>query len=423
MSRKLKVSFLPLVFSLAAIACSSNAPAPQGGTGGQGSGGVAGNGGKTGSGGASAGGTAGNGSGGVSGSGGSSATGGTPATGGSSAAGGGSGKGGSSGTGGSIVAGGTTGTGGNSSGQTAGTTGVGGSTAKGGTTSMAGGEGGTSSSGAGGGAGTTGSGGTTPASGGRSGADAGTSTDGPGSGGRNSGGSGGAGGQSTSDASTSTGGSGGGTGYNPCKASPCVILPLGDSITHGFGSTDDAGYRSGLFKLVVAANQNVTFIGSLTNPTAALTVSGKTFPAHHEGHDGITVSGITGYVPPAKALAGTPHIVLLHIGTNDMTSNADPTTTAKQLDTLVTDLVKAAPDALILVAKIIPLFYTSTTYNNYVAQIPGIVSTHAANGEHVVMVDMTSFPSNDYGNGVHPSDTGYAFMANLWYQAIKGYLP
>ena len=288
---------------------------------------------------------------------------------------------------------------------------------------MAGGAAGNSSGGAGGGAGATGSGGTMPGSGGRPGTDAGTSTDGPGSGGRNTGGSGGqaggTGGQSTPDAST--GGSGGGTGYDPCTASPCVILPLGDSITHGFGSTDDAGYRSALFKLIVAANQNVMFTGSLTNGPS--TVSGKTFPSHHEGHDGISVSGITGWVPPAKALTSTPHIVLLHIGTNDMTSNADPTTTANQLDTLVTNLVKAAPDALILVAKIIPLFYTSTTYNNYVAKIPGIVSAHAAKNEHVVMVDMTSFPSSDFGNGVHPSDQGYAYMANLWYGAIKNYLP
>ncbi len=202
-----------------------------------------------------------------------------------------------------------------------------------------------------------------------------------------------------------------------------MILPLGDSITHGFGSTDDAGYRSGLFKAIVTANQNVTFIGSLTNPTTALSVLNKTFPAHHEGHDGITVSGITGWVPPAKAFTATPHIILLHIGTNDVTSNADPTTTANQLDTLVSNLVKAAPDALVLVAKIIPLFYASTTYDNYVAKIPGIVSKHAANGEHVVMVDMTSFPSSDFGNGVHPSDQGYVFMGNLWYQAIKGVLP
>jgi lysophospholipase L1-like esterase len=418
--RQLQTSFFPFVVCLAAIACSSNTPAPQGGTGGQGSGGVVSSGGKIGSGSGGAGGTAGSAAGGVSGAGGNPASGGSPATGGSSAASGGTGRGGGSGTGG------TAGIGGNSSGQGGGNTGVGGTSAKGGTTSMAGGAGGTSSGGDGG-AGATGSGGTMPASGGRSGADAGTSSDGPGGGGRNSGGSagqaGGAGGQSTPDASPSTGGSGGGTGYNPCKASPCVILPLGDSITHGWGSTDDAGYRSALFKLIVAANQNVTFIGSLTNPNTALTVLNKPFPAHHEGHDGITVSDITGWVPPAKAFTATPHIVLLHIGTNDVTGSADPSTTANQLDTLVADLVKAAPDALILVAKIIPLFYASTTYNNYVAKIQGIVSAHAAMNEHVVMVDMTSFPSTDYGNGVHPSDQGYVYMGNLWYQAIKGYLP
>ena len=172
--------------------------------------------------------------------------------------------------------------------------------------------------------------------------------------------------------SSSTGGT---SGLNPCKASPCVILPLGDSITHGYSSTDDAGYRSALFKLTVAANQNVTFIGSLSNGPS--TVSGKTFPKNHEGHDGITVTGITGYVPPAKSFSTTPHIVLLHIGTNDMTSNADPTTTANQLDTLMTNLVKAAPDALIVVAKIVPLGYSNTNYTSYIAKIPDVVKAHA----------------------------------------------
>jgi lysophospholipase L1-like esterase len=36
---------------------------------------------------------------------------------------------------------------------------------------------------------------------------------------------------------------------------------------------------------------------------------------------------------------------------------------------------------------------------------------------------MSSFPSSDFGNGVHPSDQGYAYMATIWYQTIKGYLP
>ena len=132
---------------------------------------------------------------------------------------------------------------------------------------------------------------------------------------------------------------------------------------------------------------------------------------------------ITGWVPPAKDFTATPNIVPLHIGTNDVTANADPTTTANQLDTLVSNLVAAAPDALIVVAKIIPLFYVSTTYNDYVAKIPGIVSAHAANNQHVVMADMSGMPSSDLGNGVHPSDEGYAYMASVWYAIIKDYLP
>ena len=115
--------------------------------------------------------------------------------------------------------------------------------------------------------------------------------------------------------------------------------------------------------------------------------------------------------------------MLLHIGTNDMTMNADPTTTANQLSTLLTNLVTAAPDALIVVAKIVPLGYSSTNYTSYIAKIPDVVKAHA--DKHVIMVDMSTLPGSDIrGNGnVHPTDKGYADMADLWYGVIKGYLP
>jgi lysophospholipase L1-like esterase len=281
--------------------------------------------------------------------------------------------------------------------------------------------------GAGGVGGASGAGGATAgaagvASGGRGGLGSGGASGDGGRGGAGGTASGGSGGQQMGGAagSSSTGGS---SGFAPCKASPCVVLPLGDSITHGFNSGDDAGYRSTLFTLAVAASQKVTFIGSLSNGPS--TLSGQNFPKNHEGHDGITVTGIADYVPPKKAFTTTPHIVLLHIGTNDMTSNANPTTTANQLDTLVTSVVQAAPDALVVVAKIVPLGYSNTNYDQYIAKIPNIVAAHAAKNEHVVMVDMSTLPGSDIrGNGnVHPTDKGYADMANLWYGVIKGYLP
>jgi len=371
------------VISFGAIACSSNAPAPQSGTGGQGAGGVTASGGKPESGGANTGGMAGNtqtGSGGTS-SGGSLATGGSPTS------------------------------------LTGGMTNTGGSVGKGGTTIATGG--------AGGDAGSIATGGTGPASGGNSLADAGRDGTAPGTGGRDGGAfdgqMGSTGGRANIDGSVS--GSGGSSSVNPCKASPCIILPLGDSITHGFNSTDDGGYRTALFKLIVAANQNVTFIGSLSNGPS--TVSGKTFPKMHEGHDGISITGITGYVPPKKAFSTTPHIVLVHIGTNDMTSNADPTTAANQLDTLVTNLVAAAPEALIVVAKIVPLGYNSANYTSYIAKIPDVVKAHAAKNQNVIMVEMSTLPASDIrgGGNVHPTDQGYVDMGTIWYNAIKGYLP
>jgi len=224
------------------------------------------------------------------------------------------------------------------------------------------------------------------------------------------------------------GGSGGSSSYNPCKASPCKILPLGDSITHGYNSTDDAGYRSQLFKLMVAANQNVTFTGSQSNGPS--TVSGKTFPKNHEGHDGYTVeSGYSTYgtagissLIPSPAFDTIPDIVLLHIGTNDLTSSNSKSTTSDRLDTELGRIVTAAPDALIVVAKLIPLGYTSSDWDNYNAKIPTIVQAHVAKGQHMLMVDMSTLPTSQL-NGVHPTDQGYATMANTWYAAIKSFLP
>lgn len=385
MSRKsLSHSLAPILVALVAVACSSNGSGTSGNEGGAGSSG------STVIGGASAGS-----SGAASSSKAGSSSGGSSATASISAVAGSSVLGGSSTIGQSSASGGTS----------TGTTTQVSSSAKGGGGTTTGGTTGTTSA----------TGGTATA--GRTGADAGVDRDAGST-------TGGTGGRSNPDASPSTGGSGGSAGSGPCKASPCVILPLGDSITHGFGSSDDAGYRSGLFKLAVEANQNITFIGSLTNGNVQ-PVSGKTFPKNHEGHDGISITGITGYVPPKKAFSTTPHIVLLHIGTNDMTSNANPTTAASQLDTLVSNIVAAAPDALLVVAKIVPLGYNNTNYTSYIAKIPDVVKAHADKGQKVMMVDMSTLPGSDIkGSGdVHPTAKGYADMANLWYGAIKGYLP
>ena len=247
------------------------------------------------------------------------------------------------------------------------------------------------------------------------------------------GGSNATGGMASTGGNRATGGTsaGGASSYNPCPTNgdPCKILPFGDSITHGYASSDDAGYRSQLFKLIVAANQNVTFTGSLSNGPS--TVSGQTFPKNHEGHDGYTIdSGYSTYnypgissLIPSPAFSTIPDIVLLMIGTNDITSTNAASTASTRLDALLGKIVAAAPNALIVVATLTPLGYSSADYNTYNSKIPGLVQARAAQGQHIVSVDMSKMPTSDLGNGVHPSDQGYAYMANIWYPAISGLLP
>ncbi len=224
--------------------------------------------------------------------------------------------------------------------------------------------------------------------------------------------------------SPGTAGSGaGGIGpYAPCPAngSPCKILPLGDSITRGAKSSNDAGYRSQLFKLIVAANQKVTFTGSLANGPAQ--ESGQPFPRMHEGHSGWTINQLSPLIP-SPGLDGKPNIILLHIGTNDIGSR-DPAGMATRLEALLDKIEQNGPDALIVVAQITPARTDNDIRDAYNAKIPGIVQSHAAKGRHIISVDMNKLPMAGLNSdGVHPNDQGYAYMAGIWYAAIKDFLP
>jgi hypothetical protein len=233
-------------------------------------------------------------------------------------------------------------------------------------------------------------------------------------------------------AGTGGAGSGGTNAYNPCPTdgSPCKVLPFGDSITRGAKSSDDAGYRSALYKLIVAAKQKATFTGSLSNGPAQ--VSGQNFPRMHEGRPGWTIDpgynmisssygGISSLVP-SPALNGNPHIILLMIGTNDLFAR-DTANMATRLEVLLDKVAGNAPNALIVLAQITPLGHDDANLTAYNAKIPGIIQAHAAKGQHIIGVDMSKLPVSQLADGTHPTDQGYAYVASIWYAAIKDLLP
>jgi len=229
--------------------------------------------------------------------------------------------------------------------------------------------------------------------------------------------------------------------FSPCPrdGTPCRIMPLGDSITFGIGSSG-GGYRVDLFRRALADQRNITFVGVVApggsnTPNGPNMVNGQPFPRNHEGFSGFTISGggagsLAAQVDNAINVTD-PNIVLLMIGTNDINGNINRANAPARLGALLDQISNDAPDALLVVAQIVPTqtAATNTAVQAFNAAIPGLVQTRAAAGKHVVLVDMfTPFITNAnfaglMNDNLHPNDTGYVVMAQTWYAAIDDLLP
>ena len=117
-----------------------------------------------------------------------------------------------------------------------------------------------------------------------------------------------------------------------------------------------------------------------------------------------------------------PHIVLVHLGTNDMYQNPNGADT--RLGTLIDHIVADAPNALVVVSNIIPFPSGASAVSTFNKAVPGVVKQRTDAGKHVIFADQfTGFSTSDLGSDqVHPNEGGYEKMAVVWYNAIKPYL-
>ena len=215
--------------------------------------------------------------------------------------------------------------------------------------------------------------------------------------------------------------------YEPCPTdgTDCKILPLGDSIT--FGVQYAGAYRVELFHDALTDHRRITFVGDPSLANGPATVEGVGFPQNNQGHSGWRIDQITSLIP-SPALQPTPHIILLHIGTNDVYYTTQPFSQAPQrLGALIDKIVAGAPNALLVVAQIIPLANGggNMLIGTYNAAMPALVQARASAGKHVQLVDQHSgfqVATMMSSDGIHPNQTGYNHMGDVWYAAIKSVL-
>ena len=191
---------------------------------------------------------------------------------------------------------------------------------------------------------------------------------------------------------------------------PVRVMPLGDSITAGAGSSTGSSYRAALWdRLVGQAGYAVDFVGSQR--------SGALPDTDNEGHSGWRIDQIASNVDGWLATY-QPDVVLLHIGTNDMNQNFQVDTAPQRLGALLDQILADRPAATVLVAKIVPALDATiqSRINAFNAAVPGVVS---ARGSRAKLVDLSVLSSADMNDTLHPNDNGYARMAVRWYSALE----
>jgi len=194
---------------------------------------------------------------------------------------------------------------------------------------------------------------------------------------------------------------------------PVRIMPLGDSITWGVGSSTTSSYRLGLWqRLVTGAGLAVDFVGSGQ--------SGALPDTDNEGHSGWRIEQLTASVDGWLASA-QPDVVLLHIGTNDMNQNFDVAGAPARLGTLLDRIHADLPSVTVLVAQIVPALDAGVNarINAFNAAVPGVVAPRS----FTRLVDLNNtITGADLADTLHPNDAGYTKMASLWYSALAAVL-
>ncbi len=203
------------------------------------------------------------------------------------------------------------------------------------------------------------------------------------------------------------------------------IMPLGDSITRGYGTgtipTNPAfnyGYRFELDNLLTAANYNFDFIGNLNDGGP----SGKSFDYDHEGHGGFRADQIANEVSNYLTL-NPPELILLHIGTNDIAQGNGPS--AADVNDILDEIDAFDEHITVILALIVDQNPSEPQVATFNTNLQTIAQNRISNGDKIILVNQNTaltYPGDMYDK-LHPQESGYNKMADVWFNALENILP
>ncbi len=212
------------------------------------------------------------------------------------------------------------------------------------------------------------------------------------------------------------------------------LMPLGDSITEG-GSNGNSqpdqnasfiAYRGQLWTKLHDAGYTMDFVGSNYGGQDYKDNNDSTFDIDHEGHDGWKADQIdaqvTGFLNTNPA-----DVVLLHIGTNDLNGGESIASTVTDVENILNKIKANNSDPSVIIARIINRQTHDADTSTFNTDLNTMVQTRISNGDDIMIVDMENGAGIDYmtdmHDELHPNQTGYGKMADLWLSALKTVIP
>ncbi len=204
----------------------------------------------------------------------------------------------------------------------------------------------------------------------------------------------------------------------------------GDSNMAGSGISYTAGCRGALYTALRQSRNDVDFIGvRITQPNK------KTVPGmwRHCGHAGDKIETITSDFPINVVLTGIPNIIVVMIGTNNISNNESLSTIQTKFNAMIAAFALSAPDAQVIVLSVLPFVLGSgVSAPNLAIWNPVIIAYNAWLASHVPSLgllysylDFTAeLSSSDYqADGVHLRDSGYSSMGLAIAKKLSMILP
>jgi hypothetical protein len=231
-------------------------------------------------------------------------------------------------------------------------------------------------------------------------------------------------------------------GHLGCDA-PLRIMPLGDSVTEGiYDNTEPCdpatqqcnttdlranyrpeeyiiGYRRPLSTSLMNAGYFIDFVGSSRSGQSVT----PSFDFDHQGMPGMSASQIASNVYHYLT-TNNSDIVLLHTGTAGFisTTPADVENILNEIDRFEQDNDQ---DITVVLARIINRKTYNPDVHAFNEDVAAIAENRIANGDKIIIVDFENaltYPDDLFDN-LHPNNSGYNKMADVWLAALENILP